>query len=124
MVIAGGDELELGHTVQRVDVIHPFHPVLIALMYAVDADIARHPVGLGGRLADGYAGCPPRRFYRWETEMPASRSKRASPNIWYARSISFLVAGPDKVLCRTSISANKATSMAVKRPVKPCLAVA
>ena len=47
MVIAGGDELELGHAVHRIDVIHPFHPVLVALMHAVDADVARHPVGLG-----------------------------------------------------------------------------
>jgi hypothetical protein len=31
-LLAGGDELELRHAVHRVDVVHPFHPVLVALM--------------------------------------------------------------------------------------------
>lgn len=55
--LARGDELELGHTVHRIDVIHPFHPVLVALMHAVDADIAGYAIGPGGAaLADGYTG--------------------------------------------------------------------
>ena len=45
--------------------------------------------------------------------MPASRSKRASPNSWPARFLNVLVPVPDTVPCRASMSDGKATSVAV-----------
>jgi len=53
--------------------------------------------------------------------MLANRSNRTSSNTRKARSIHFLVADPDKVLYKESISASKAMSVAVKRRTKPCL---
>lgn len=43
--LAGGYEFPLGDAVHRVDVIDPLHPVLIALMHAVDADETRLAIG-------------------------------------------------------------------------------
>ena len=49
--------MHLRHTVHRVDVIHAFNAVQIALMYAVYADVARLSVRLrSAACADGYAG--------------------------------------------------------------------
>ena len=45
-LLAGGDELHLCHAVHRVDVIRPFHLVLIALADAVDMDITRYAIRL------------------------------------------------------------------------------
>ena len=58
-LFAGGDELELGHAIHRIDMIHPLHPVLVTLMHTVDADIAWRAVGLrGSALADRHARGP------------------------------------------------------------------
>ena len=90
-LLAGGDELHLRHTVHRVDVIHAFDAVLVALMHAVYADVALHPVRLRGGARRVPMGAPvgfvlvqcrrlfwygllPRRLYRLETGMPARRS--------------------------------------------------
>ncbi len=53
--LAGGHDLPLGEAVHGVDVVDPLGPVLIALVNAVDADVAWAPIGLW-RLAhaDGY----------------------------------------------------------------------
>ena len=59
MLLAGRDQLERGHAIHRVVVIHPVHPALVALMHAVDPDIPWHPIQLGrSALADGDAGGP------------------------------------------------------------------
>lgn len=58
-LLASGDQLELRHTIHRIDVINPLHPILIALMHAVYPDVARHAIGLGGAAAsDGDAAWP------------------------------------------------------------------
>jgi hypothetical protein len=105
-LLTRGNELKLGHAVHRVDVIDPLPAILITLVHTVDADIARPPIRLGARRWP--MGTPvgrvlvqcrrvrwywvlPRRLYRWETEIPASRSKRASLNTRKARSINFFV---------------------------------
>ncbi len=55
-LLAGGDELHLRHAVHRVDVIHAFDAVQIALMHAVYADVARYTVRLRGTsYADGHS---------------------------------------------------------------------
>ena len=60
-LFAGRDQLERGHALHRVDVRHPVHPILIALMHTVDAARARPPIRLGrAALADGDAGGPRR----------------------------------------------------------------
>lgn len=49
-----GDELELGDLVDGVDEVHPFDPVRVALVDAVDAQIAGLAVGTGfAAFADG-----------------------------------------------------------------------
>ncbi len=56
-LLAGGDELHLRHTVHRVDVVHAFDAIQIALMHAIYADVARHSVWLRcTAFADGNAG--------------------------------------------------------------------
>ena len=45
-LLASGDELHLRHTVHGIDVVHAFDTILIALMHAVDADVARQAIGL------------------------------------------------------------------------------
>ena len=56
-LFAGGDKLELGHTVHRIDVIHPFLPVQIALMHTVNADVAWRSLRLwGAALSNGDPG--------------------------------------------------------------------
>lgn len=67
----------------------------------------------------GY-GVPPRRGSRWETEILARRSKRAAPTIRRARASRVLVAGPDRVPGRASISVRRATSVAVTRRENAC----
>ena len=53
--LAGGNALVLGHAVDRVDVIHPFHSVLIALMDAIHAQVAGAVIGRRRTaLADGH----------------------------------------------------------------------
>ena len=47
MLLAGRDQLERGHAIHRIVVIHPVHPALVALMHAVDPDIPWHPIRLG-----------------------------------------------------------------------------
>ena len=52
-LLAGSDELPLGQAIHGIDVINTFHPVLVALMHAVDADEAGPPLGRGrATLAD------------------------------------------------------------------------
>lgn len=48
-LLAGGDELHLRHAVHGINVEHPFHPVLIALMNAVYTDVPGIPLGYGAR---------------------------------------------------------------------------
>jgi len=48
-LLAGRDQLELGHAVHRVDVIDPLHAILITLGHTVDPDIAGEPFGCGAR---------------------------------------------------------------------------
>ena len=130
-LFAGGNQWEWGHAIHRIAVRDPLPAILIALMHTLDADIARHPLRLGGarrgpmgtpvgrvvvqcRRVRWY-GVPRRTLYRGDTEIPASRSTRASPKSRSARSLNSLVAGPDTVPCRASTSASMAPSVAVTR---------
>ena len=131
-LLAGGNELKLGHAVHRVDVITPFTAILIALVHTVDTDISRLAVGLwGAALADGYAGwrvlvqCRrlPGTVSPAQVVQMGDRDRRQPLE---ARSDDgrpfhqLLGGGPDTVPCSASMSASKATSVAVKRPRKPC----
>ena len=49
-------------------------------------------------------------YYQWETETSDKRAKRASPKVAKARINNTLVAGPESVSCRLSVSASNATS--------------
>jgi hypothetical protein len=44
--LARRHKLHLRHTIHHIDVVHAFHTALVALMYAVDADLARKSVRL------------------------------------------------------------------------------
>lgn len=58
-LLAGRDQLERGHAIHRITVIDTLHAILIALMHAIDADIAWPPIRLrGAALADRHAGGP------------------------------------------------------------------
>ncbi len=46
-LLAGGHQFPLGQAIHGVDVIDALHPVLLALMHAVDANEARPPLGRG-----------------------------------------------------------------------------
>ena len=127
-LLGGGDELHLRHTVHRVDVIKAFDSVKIALMHAVYADVTWHAIWLRGTaFANGrtHTAClgpvPPVALLWLAPTQVVQVGNRDARQPLVARVAEhpvrtlheLLGSRPDSVLCSTSISASKATSVAL-----------